>query len=72
VAGALTERDFVEKLEKAGFREIAVHQREPVSVDDLALYPLFTPELIQLMRTLIPTERQAVVATSVVITARRA
>jgi arsenite methyltransferase len=49
-----------------------VHQREPVSVDDLALYPLFTPELIQMMRTLIPSERQAAVATSVVITARRA
>jgi hypothetical protein len=71
VAGALTERDFVEKLEKAGFGEIEVHQREPVSVDDLALYPLFTPELIQLMRTLIPPGRQAAVATSIVITARR-
>jgi arsenite methyltransferase len=72
VAGALTERDFVEKLEKAGFEQIEVHHREPVSVDDLALYPLFTPELIQLMRTLIPSEREAAVATSVVITARRA
>jgi arsenite methyltransferase len=71
VAGALTERDFVEKLEKTGFGEIEVHQREPVSVDDLALYPLFTPELIQLMRTLIPLERQDAVATSLVITARR-
>jgi hypothetical protein len=72
VAGALTERDFVEKLEKAGFGEIEVHEREPVSVDDLALYPLFTPDLIQLMRTLIPPERQAAVATAVVITASRA
>lgn len=71
MAGALTERDFVEKLEKAGFGQIEVHTREPVSVDDLALYPLFTPELIQLMRTLMPAERQAAVATSVVITARR-
>jgi arsenite methyltransferase len=72
VAGALTERDFVEKLQKAGFGEIEVHHREPVSVDDLALYPLFTPELIQLMRKLIPPDRHAAVATSVVITARRA
>jgi hypothetical protein len=47
-----------------------VHQREPVSVDDLALYPLFTPELIKLMRTLILPERQTAVATSAVITAR--
>jgi arsenite methyltransferase len=71
VAGALTERDFVEKLEKAGFGEIEVHHREPVSVDDLALYPLFTTELLQLMRTLIPAERQNAVATSIVLTARR-
>jgi hypothetical protein len=71
VAGALTERDFVEKLERAGFGEIQVHQREPVSIDDLALYPLFTTELIELMRRLIPPERQAAVATAVVITARR-
>jgi arsenite methyltransferase len=72
VAGALTERDFVEKLEKAGFGQVEVHEREPVSVDDLALYPLFTPDLIQLMRTLIPPERQVAVATAVVITASRA
>lgn len=72
MAGALTERDFVAKLEKAGFGQIEVHERESVSVDDLALYPLFTPELIQLMRTLIPPERQVAVATSVVITASRA
>lgn len=72
MAGALTERDFVEKLDRAGFGQIVVHEREPVSVDDLALYPLFTPELIQLMRTLIPPERQVAVATAVVMTASRA
>ena len=71
MAGALTERDFVEKLEKAGFGEIEVHHREAVSVDDLALYPLFTTGLIGMMRTLIPADRQSAVATSVVITARR-
>jgi predicted membrane protein len=72
VAGALTERDFVEKLEKAGFGDLEVHHREPMSVDDLTLYPLFTDDLIELMRTLIPPERQTAVATSVVITARQA
>ena len=71
MAGALTERDFVEKLEKAGFGHIEVHDREAVSVDDLALYPLFTTELIELMRTLLPPDQQGAVATSVVITARR-
>ncbi|HYZ19258.1 MAG TPA: hypothetical protein VE615_06920 [Gaiellaceae bacterium] len=48
-----------------------MHRREPVSVDDLALYPLFTPELIRLMQRLIPPERQAAVATSIVLTAER-
>jgi len=38
-------------------------------VDDLGLYPLFTEELIELMRTLIPADRQKAVATSVVVTA---
>ena len=71
MAGALTERDFVEKLEQAGFGEIEIHQREPASVDDLSLYPLFTDELIELMATLIPPERQAAVATAVVVTARK-
>ena len=69
MAGALTERDFVDKLEKAGFGEIEVHQREPVSLDDLTLYPLFTDELIGLMRTLITRDRQAAVATAIVVTA---
>jgi arsenite methyltransferase len=47
-----------------------VHQREPVLVEDLALYPLFTPELLELMRTLIPPDRQVAVATAVVMSAR--
>jgi arsenite methyltransferase len=72
VSGALAERDFVQKLEKAGFHGIAVRHREPVSIDDLALYPLFTEELLGLMRRLIPPEKQDAVAVSVVITARLA
>ena len=71
MAGALTERDFVEKLQKADFGDIVVHGREPVSVDDLALYPLFTEELLELMRTLIPRDRRHQVATAIVLTARR-
>jgi hypothetical protein len=70
VAGALTERDFVEKLEKAGFGEIEVRGREPMSVDDAALYPLFTPDLLELMRTLIRPERQRELAVAIVVTAR--
>jgi hypothetical protein len=69
VAGALTERDFVEKLERAGFEQIEVRDRQPMSVDDAALYPLFTPDLLELMRTLIPVERQRELAVAIVVTA---
>lgn len=70
MAGALTERDFVAKLEKAGFEGIAVLDRQPMSVDDAALYPLFTPDLLDLMRTLISSDRQSELAVAVVVTAR--
>jgi arsenite methyltransferase len=71
VSGALAERDFVEKLEKAGFAGVEVLDREPVGVDDCALYPLFTDDLIGLMRRLIPEAQQKAVAVSVVVRAAR-
>jgi arsenite methyltransferase len=71
VSGALAERDFVVKLEKAGFTGVEVLHREPVGVDDCALYPLFTDDLIGLMRRLIPQAEQDAVAVSVVVRAER-
>jgi arsenite methyltransferase len=71
VSGALAEDDFVNKLEKAGFRGVEVLHREPLSVDDCALYPLFGDDLIGLMRKLVPPEKQDAVAVSVVIRAFR-
>jgi arsenite methyltransferase len=41
-----------------------------MSVDDCALYRLFTDDLIELMRSLIPSDQQRAVATSLVVTAR--
>jgi arsenite methyltransferase len=69
VAGALTERDFVTKLENAGFRQIAIASRDRVGIERLALYPLFTAELLDLMRQLIPSERQDDIASAIVVTA---
>jgi arsenite methyltransferase len=71
VAGALTERDFVVKLETAGFREVDVLERTPMGVDEMALYPLFTEELIALMRRLLPAAARERVAIAVVVRARR-
>jgi arsenite methyltransferase len=70
VAGALTERDFVTKLERAGFSDIEIVERTPMGVDDCALYPLFTPDVLDLMRTLIPTRRQQAIGTAIVVRAR--
>ena len=44
-------------------------QRAPLSIDDCALYPLFSDEVIALMRTLIPVDQHARVATTVVVKA---
>lgn len=70
MAGALTERDFVAKLEGAGFADVEILERSPMGVDDCALYPLFTTELLDLMRRLIPPERQGEVGVAVVVRAR--
>ena len=71
MSGALTERDFVEKLERAGFGEIEVLQREPLGIDDCALYPLFDEELLALMRRLIAPDKQDEIGVAAVLRARR-
>jgi len=71
VAGALTERDFVRKLERAGFIGIEVLERTPMGIDDCALYPLFTDELLATMRRLIPAERLDNIAVCAIIRATR-
>ena len=71
MAGALTERDFVKKLERAGFVEIEVLERTPMGIDDCALFPLFTDELLATMRRVIPPERLDKIAVSAIIRALR-
>jgi SAM-dependent methyltransferase len=69
VAGALAEDDFARKLEKAGFQDVEVTHRTPMSIDDCALYPLFSGHVIELMRQLIPAEKHHAVAISVIVRA---
>jgi arsenite methyltransferase len=68
-AGALTEHDFVRKLERAGFGEVQIVDRQPQSIDDLAVYPLFPAALLQLMRTHLSPGKHARIATAVVVKA---
>lgn len=71
MAGALAERVFALKVEKAGFADFEVIERRPVRLEDIADYPLFTPDLIATMRELLSPERQGEVAVSVTVRTRK-
>lgn len=70
IAGALAENDFVHKLSRSGFTDIDVLHRDPLGIDDCALDPLFSPEVIHLMRRLVAPDRHDRVAVAIVIGAR--
>jgi arsenite methyltransferase len=67
----MAERVFASKLERAGFADVWVGGHQPFGIDQAALYPLFTPEVIQVMRDTIPPDHQDHVATGVIVKARR-
>jgi hypothetical protein len=71
VSGALAERVFAEKLERAGFASVWVGGHTPFGIEDAALFPLFTPEVIEVMRRTIPVERHEHVATAVIVKAAK-
>lgn len=71
VAGALSEDVFTRKLDSAGFVDVDMTERIPFSLDDVVVYPLFTGEVIDLMRRLLPAQTQQKIATSVIVHARR-
>lgn len=71
MAGALAERVFAKKLQKVGFDEVWVGGHTPFGLDEAHLYPLFTDEVVDLMRRTIPPEQHDRVAMSVVAKARK-
>lgn len=70
MSGALAERVFAGKLERAGFVDVWVGGHRPFGVDEATLYPLFTPEVIEAMRRTTPPEGRGHVATGVIAKAR--
>lgn len=66
----MTERDFVSKLERVGFVDVAVVERRDWSIDDCERYPLFGDDLIALMRRLL--HPGGAVASALTVTARKA
>jgi hypothetical protein len=71
VSGALAERVFAEKLHRAGFGNVWIGGHRPFGIADAALFPLFTPEVIEVMRRTIPAERHDRVATAVIVKATK-
>ena len=71
MSGALAERVFAEKLERAGFADIWVGGHLPFGLTEAASMPLFTPEVLEVMRRTIPPQRHDHVATAVIVKANR-
>ncbi|MCO8125961.1 methyltransferase domain-containing protein [Acidimicrobiia bacterium EGI L10123] len=69
IAGAVSERVLRRKLERRGFADVTIEHGTPFSVDDVAAYPLFPADVIDLMHRLLPPDEQGEVATGVVIRA---
>lgn len=71
ISGALSEQVFASKLAAAGFTEIELSDRVSFGIDDVALYPLFTDEVLDVMREKLPPSRQQGVCTSLIARARK-
>jgi SAM-dependent methyltransferase len=71
LSGALSERAMYTALRRAGFRAVSIEPIEPFGIDECALYPLFTPPLLDLLRRLVPADRLDRIATSALLRARK-
>jgi arsenite methyltransferase len=71
LSGALSESALYKGLRRAGFRQVAIRPIDRFGIAECALYPLFTDELLALLRRLVPGARHDQIATSVFVTARK-
>ena len=67
----MAERVFAAKLQGVGFEDVWVGGHRPTGIEEASHYPLFTHEVIELMRKTLPPERHDHVATGVVVKARK-
>ena len=70
IAGAVR-TDLRRKLDRAGLVDVEMSERSMLTLDDVALYPLFTPEVLSLMRRVLPDDTRQHIATSVIVRARK-
>jgi SAM-dependent methyltransferase len=71
IAGALSEPLFRDKLRRAGLVDVEMSEQTPFTLDDVALYPLFTDDVLDLIRRLLSDRAQQRIATSVIARARK-
>jgi hypothetical protein len=57
------------KIVNVGFEAIAIEERRPVGLDELAHYPVFPEELVEFLQRAIPASRHAALVWSVTLTA---
>jgi len=67
----VAERVFAGKLERAGFVDVEIFGHQVYGIEEISLYPLFTPDVIDLLRRSLPVERQCNLATSVIVRGKR-
>jgi SAM-dependent methyltransferase len=68
-AGAMAERTLLRSLRRVGLTGIEVCERHPLGIEDCARFPLFTAELLAVMRATIPTRDQDEIGTCATVTA---
>lgn len=71
IAGAVSERVLAAKLARVGLVDVELGGHVAVGIDDVAVYPLFTRDVLDLMRRLIPAGAQQRIAEAMLVRARR-
>ncbi len=62
---------FGEKAAKGGFRTVEVFDRRSMTLDELAVYPLFTPDFLEWLKKSIPPTQQDRIIYTACITAKK-
>lgn len=62
---------LLKKFFNVGFEEVEVVDRRGYGLEDIARYPLFSPDFLAFLRKVTPPERHAELVSSIVITARK-
>jgi SAM-dependent methyltransferase len=71
LSGALSEVALYKGLRRASFRDVSIGQEAPFGIAECAMYPLFSDDLLALLRARVPVERHDRIATTVVVRARK-